>query len=58
MENRFRKDGQFWAKETTDAARLEWIEHWAQIYRNSTTREERIAYYRAKEGENVKYYDT
>jgi hypothetical protein len=56
--NRFRKDGEFWAAEITDAARLEWIEHWARIYRNSITREERIAAYRASEGKNLKYGDT
>lgn len=43
---------------TTIAQRMEWISHWATIYRNSTTREERIAHYRLKEGENVKHYDT
>jgi hypothetical protein len=42
----------------SDARRLQWIHHWAHIYLNSTTREERIAHYRAKQGENVKYYDT
>lgn len=37
--------------------RIRWVEVWARIYRNSTTREERISHYRLKEGENVRYYD-
>jgi len=46
------------SKGWTFEQRLKWVQHWAHIYHNSTTREERIAHYRLKQGENVKHYDT
>ena len=42
----------------TDGERLQWVWDTANFILGLQTREERIAAYRAKEGKNLKYYDT
>lgn len=57
MEQRFQIDGEYWSDKTTINTRMEWLERWMLIYRNSTTLEERIDDYRRKQGKNLRYYE-